>query len=409
MDAALAAQNRPVLLATGATIVTVAPMFLVGAQAVQIDHDLGLGPGPLGIAVSFFFGFTAISTAVLGRAVQRFGVRRSLQVVMGLNAVSLLGTAVSRSVVELAVVLAIGGLANGGVHPAANALLAHGGSQRRLGLALGIKQSAPSAASLVAGLAVPAVALTLGWRWSFVGCALVSVVLIWVARSISPSLSPSPASRSGAPAKFVSGRALLVLAVAACFGSMAGNSLGVFLVDYGVSAAGLAPGLAGVVLAVASVVAVAVRIYCGSLADRSRRASAAVNLALAMVAVGAVGHLLLAAARPWMFVAGSLIAYGVGWGWSGLLHYAVVSLHPAGAARATGLLMTGFATGSFAGPLLLGQVASALNYRSVWLCTTGFSFVAAAVMLVASHALRRLPDDTEIGARASREGLLRAQ
>jgi MFS family permease len=330
------------------------------------------------------------------------------------NALALLGIAASRSVVELAAALAVGGLANGSVHPAANALLARGGPQRRLGLALGIKQSAPSAASLAAGLAVPAVALTLGWRWSFVACAMLSLLLIRPAQSISRTLT-APASRhAGRPAgpagaTSVGGRALLVLAVAACFGSMAGNSLGVFLVDYGVTAAGLAPGLSGVVLALASVVAVGVRIYSGSRADRTSRASGAVNLALAMVAVGAVGHLLLAAAQPWTFVVGSLIAYGIGWGWSGLLHYAVVALHPAGAARATGLLMTGFATGSFAGPLLLGQVASALGYRSIWLFTTGFSFVAAAVMFVAATALRRLPGDAELGAHASEANLLSAQ
>ena len=56
---------------------------------------------------------------------------------------------------------------------ASNLTLARYVPAHRLGLSFGIKQSAIPLATLLAGAAVPAVALTVGWRWAYViGAAL---------------------------------------------------------------------------------------------------------------------------------------------------------------------------------------------------------------------------------------------
>lgn len=49
----------------------------------------------------------------------------------------------------------------------------------RLGLSFGIKQAAIPLATLLAGAAVPAVALTLGWRWAYgIGAVLALAALL---------------------------------------------------------------------------------------------------------------------------------------------------------------------------------------------------------------------------------------
>ncbi|MEL0195287.1 MAG: MFS transporter, partial [Acidimicrobiaceae bacterium] len=85
--------------------------------------------------------------------------------------------------------LAIAGLCNAAAQTAVNLGLAQAGLPR-LGLAIAVKQSGMPAASMLSGLAVPAIALTLGWRWAFVGAATVALVaLIGVQRTISSSAS----------------------------------------------------------------------------------------------------------------------------------------------------------------------------------------------------------------------------
>ena len=75
----------------------------------------------------------------------------------------------------------LGGLGNAISHPATHLLLAREVSQNRQGLAFGIKQAAIPAATLIAGLAVPLVATTVGWRWAFAGgAALVLCVALLV-------------------------------------------------------------------------------------------------------------------------------------------------------------------------------------------------------------------------------------
>ena len=55
---------RPRRAATGALTTTIAcsvPVFLVGGLAVQISQELGFSPAGLGLAVSAYFGASALA------------------------------------------------------------------------------------------------------------------------------------------------------------------------------------------------------------------------------------------------------------------------------------------------------------------------------------------------------------
>ena len=89
--------------------------------------------------------------------------------------------------------LGVAGLANAVAQPAINLFMADQVPIDRQGLAFGIKQSAIPGAILVSGLALPALALPLGWRATFAICGGLVLVVALVARQRRPRLSrPRP-------------------------------------------------------------------------------------------------------------------------------------------------------------------------------------------------------------------------
>jgi MFS family permease len=156
---------RPVLNAISVVTVGVMPAFLLGGLAVQAREELGFGADALGLAVALFFASSAVASPTAGRVVERLGASLGMRVTAVGAALSMLGVAlVARSWLALVACLVLGGLSNALSHPSSNLSLARQVPEGRQGLSFGIKQSAIPAATLLAGLAVPLVATTVGWR-----------------------------------------------------------------------------------------------------------------------------------------------------------------------------------------------------------------------------------------------------
>jgi MFS family permease len=378
--ASSSSERRALGAAIAVTTACVLPAFLTGGLAVQMRAELGFGVGALGIAVSAFFVSSAASSALLGRVVERLGSGRGMVAAAVVSALSLLGIAVvARSWAHLVGFLVLGGVAHAGAHPATNLLLAGKVRRGRQGLAFGLKQAAVPAATLVGGLTAPLIGLTVGWRSGFLLGSLVALAVgVVVARD--EGWRPLPAARSAPGSARIA--PLLLPALGVGLGAAAGVSLAAFLVDAGV-AAGLREGAAGVLLAAASIAAVGVRVAAGWLADRRPRGR--LRAAAAMLVLGACGFVLLAAGLPGVpFVAGSLLAFGAGWGWPGLFNFAIVDLHRDAPAAATGITQTGTYVGSAIGPLAFGLVVEHGSYRAAWLCSAALA-LGAAVALVSSR------------------------
>src|SRR5215207_3876534 len=67
---------RPLRAGSGAVATTIAcvlPVFLVGGLAVQMGDDLRFSPAGLGLAVSLYFGVSALASVPSGRLVERYG------------------------------------------------------------------------------------------------------------------------------------------------------------------------------------------------------------------------------------------------------------------------------------------------------------------------------------------------
>jgi predicted MFS family arabinose efflux permease len=375
--------TSPVRAATAALTTTIAvsvPVFLVGGLAVQIGHDLDFSPAGLGLAVSAYFGVTALASVPAGALVERYGSTTVSRCGIALSAVALAAIAVgARSLWSLIAILALGAGGNAAGQLSSNTSLARHVPVRRQGLSFGVKQAAIPISTLLAGAAVPTVALTLGWRWAFA----LAAVLAAAALLLVPKDSDAGRRRPG-PAEERATGALIVVGLAATLAAGSANALGTFLVDSAV-ARGIAPGPAGLALTLGGAVCLLARIAGGWQADL--RPGRQVGVIAGLLACGAVGLGLLAVAGTPALITGVVLGFGLGWSWPGLLNFAVVRLHPQAPAAATSITQTGVFAGGCAGPLALGAVAEGVGYPAMWTTGAVAMVAAGALMLVGGRML----------------------
>ncbi|MFF5080700.1 MFS transporter [Actinoplanes sp. NPDC000266] len=374
--------SRAVAGALTTTIAVSVPVFLVGGLAVQIGDELGFSPAGLGLAVSAYFGVSALASVPAGALVERYGAAPVSRAGIALASASLLGVAIFASALwSLIAILALGAAANAMGQLASNTSLSRHVPARRQALSFGVKQAAIPISTLLSGASVPIVALTIGWRWAFV----LAAALALAALLLVPSDSPPAATSTSTQAKRATG-ALIVIGLGATLASGAANALGTFLVDSAVTR-GIAPGAAGLTLTLGSAVCVAARILGGWLADR--RPDNQVGVIAGLLVCGAAGLALLAVPGTLPLIAGVVLGFGLGWCWPGLMNFAVVRLHPQAPAAATSITQTGVYAGGCIGPLGLGTVASTTSYPVMWSVAATSMLTAAALMLLGSNLLRR--------------------
>ena len=388
----------PIAIASGATSLGVLPVFLLAALAVFMRSDMGFTESALGTTVALFFASSAAGSVPMGRLSERIGASRTM--VLGailtglcLGSIGLLATRWA----HLALAMAIGGLGNATAHLASNLSLARVVVPSRQGLAFGIKQASIPVASFVAGVSVPALGVTAGWRPAFVAAAIATVLFaVTVSRTLG-AREPAVAKAKGAKvAARIPTLPLTMLAIGVGCGAAAMNSMGAFLVEFGV-ATGLDAGDAGRLLAFGSVAGVMARILIGWQADLRPHARHLLLVA-GLLAAGAVSFGLfgLSGTGPLLLVA-TVLAYGAGWGWSGLFFFAVVRLNPEAPAAATGVTMGGIFVGGVLGPAGFGMIVERFGYTTAWLVgalilLTGSAFIAAGRATLLAARGRGGPD-----------------
>ena len=304
------------------------------------------------------------------------GARKGTALAAVLSILSLTAVGLAQSPVWLMAGLAIGGLGNAVAQPSANLGISEFVTEQRLGRRVR-HQAVLHPGGDAAGRAGraghrPGVRLALGGgRRGGAGDRAADLVA-----------GHRPRRRGTAPGRPRAARrdkglprgGLVVLTLGGFLGSAAATSTGVFLVDSAV-ASGVAPGTAGFLFAACSVLGLTSRVGFGWLADRHADRSRYLFIAN-LLAGGAVGYGLLATGRIPLVVAGSLLAYGMGWAWTGLFHFAVIKDNRAAAASVTGFVQTGLSLGAATGPLVFGIVAQTFSYTAAWLTAGVLSLLA---------------------------------
>ncbi|MCA9826112.1 MAG: MFS transporter [Dehalococcoidia bacterium] len=382
--------RAPAALAVGVTLCGSLPVFLTGALSVQLRADLGFSASLLGVAVAAYFAVSAVSSAYMGHAAQRIGLYRSMGIAAALACGSMLVAAAAFNYASLVVATSLAGLSNALAQPAANGVIIRDVPEGRRGLSFGIKQSAIPIATLTGGLAVPLVALTVGWRWAYllaaIGAAGTAILALRQDRDSGTEITrPMPAAKGG-----LEYRPLLVLSISAALGAAAATNLGSFVtasaVDLGASEAA-----AGLFLAGGSILGISMRLWSGWISDR--RVGDPLTLVAFLLAGGTVGYALMSVGWMWLFVPGVALAFGLGWSWPAMFQFAVSRRNPATAAAATGVTQSGVYLGGVTGPIVFGLIVDHGTYTAAWL-TAGTAAACAAVgitlgrrMLAATPAL----------------------
>jgi MFS family permease len=375
------------LIASAVLVVTVStlPAFITAAAIAQAGPDLGYGPQELGLLTSIYFLTAAVSSSRVGSLVERIGWRRTMR----FNAVAaafmlIIIAAAVRNIWSLGLVLAASAAIYGAANPAANMALARHIPEDRRGLVFGLKHAGIPTASLLAGIAVPAVVLTVGWRWAYALGALIAVGVFWLIPTEPGRLFESV--RSARPREMTS-RWLAVLGLGSGFATLAAGILGTFHVDAAITY-GFNEADAGTLLAAASLTTIVARATYGYLADRSGANGLGFMIWLAVL--GALCFFVLGTTRSTWFAIVTLAAFATGWAWPGLLTYGVVRANAGRPAGSTAITQAGVFVGAGAGPALFGWLIENRSYQAAW-TVTGVSLLIAAALVgvVRLHGLPR--------------------
>ena len=360
-----------------ATVSTVLPGFLIGAMSVQVGAEMGVSEAAYGWGLGSFFGAAMLGSILLGRLSQRIGALSQTTLALGLSAAAQLAlAATARSFGAVIAFLVVAGLCNAANQASVNLALAQA-RLPRLGLAVSIKQSGLPTATLLAGLAVPALALTVGWRWAYVASAGFALASLMMARAAAGSSTPRAAA-TGASRPESSSRDLFGAAAVGAFLAFSAGSLNAWGVGSGVDA-GLGEGAAGLFLSLGAATGITMRLICGWLSDTMRARPFLVGGVTAMV--GSAGMALLALRSPGLHVAAMLLAFGAGWIWPVFTNFGIVRANPEAAGAATGVTQMGIYVGVFAGPLSTGWLIEHSGYPLMWLAVAASSVIGATIAI----------------------------
>ena len=362
----------------GATVLGVLPVFLVGGLAVDIRRDIPFSAGDLGLVVATFFAVSALFSMPGGWISEHIGPSGGILVGALAGFICSIGMATSASsLFDLALWVAIAGMGNGVTQPACNLALTRFVRPGRQGLAFGLKQASAPTATLLAGLSVPVIALTAGWRFAYVGSAA-AAMLLCLCVIIQPLDVERVAHRRQGRHNTAGQRPLIYLAIAGGLAAGAGNSLAAFLVLSSVEA-GASHAAAAMAFALGSACGIAARIVLGHVADGRQKAT--LPTVVSMMVLGSTGFGVLAVADTgWLRLIATLLAFGAGWGWPGLFVLAIVRAYPNAPAAATGVTQTGVYLGCVLGPLGFGMLVNLASYQVAWIATAGTLLVSAAIL-----------------------------
>ena len=380
-----AAPVQAVAASVACVTASVMPGFLAGALGSDIKAEFGIGDTGLGVALALTYIFAAVAIVHAGELSDRIGSRRSLMISMLVTMSGYLVVAlVARSFATLLVGLTVAGAGLTLAGPAAKVLVADHVLPRRQGLAFGVHMSAIPLGPLLAGLTVGVVGGTDGWRWPFLGGAvLAGVGMLLLPRERATAPSATRPAKDPAAGRFGHVRMgpLFVFAAAAMLASCSVVAAAAFFVVNS-EAAGISESTAGLLLSAASAGVIAVRITLGALADHFR--TGAVSTVAVLLTASAAGYALMAANTPWLYALGGQAAIILGWSWPGLMVLALVRIYPQAPGLASSFVIGGLNLGAVIGPVAFGAISDAAS-SSAALAVAAAWVLGAAVLSLSSR------------------------
>ncbi|WP_053384516.1 MFS transporter [Leucobacter celer] len=359
---------KAIAIAAAVTVVCSLPLYLIGALAPQINADLPLDASDVGAVLAGYWVAGALGSFVSVRWAGLLTDRAAMTISLAIVAFGLLAAALfARQSWHLLALIGLTGFANGTGHSPANSQLQLRLPEGLQGLGFGIKQAAIPLASVIAGLSVPLLGATIGWRFAFAAgavlCIPISAVVLAAVRSepkpgvpgggASAPRMPGSVRRKAIRLSIVTLFAAGAFAAATTLATTAAD-----LRDWPIETAALA-------LAGASLVGAICRVIASAIPGLSLRQ--AWGLLLLILALGAAGMLIMSIPIPAAFYLGMLLAQGPGWAWPGIMHFVGARLAEGHVGAVTGVIQGMVSISSALVPLLTGALLVGFGVTFSWI------------------------------------------
>jgi sugar phosphate permease len=365
-------------------------VLAVAPLSTFLLDGLGLSRVTVGLFLPAVYLGGVVMSLPAGWLTERFGVRWVLAIGLAVSGSSVALGALAPGLVGLLALLVLGGFGFSILNPTTGRAVFDWFPAAERGLAMGIKQAGLTAGGIASALALPPLAVALGWRAALASAGAVSLACAVVVAAIYRDAGDHTAVRPGARPRLVDLAPVVrrpgvavVLGCGLALGVTQSGALG-YLVLFAREALGMSNVEAGRLLALAHLGGVAGRLGWGAVSDRvfggRRRPGLALNalIGAAGFAVFALGS---AVASPVSIAVAFVVGMGA-FGWVGL-YFALMA--EVGGARFAGL-MTGLGVifawgGVLLGPPLFGALVEVTgSYSAGWLTLAALAAAVAAVL-----------------------------
>jgi MFS transporter, ACS family, aldohexuronate transporter len=175
-----------------ATTINYIDRQVLGILAPTLQRELRWSETDYGAIVSWFSLAYGVGLLLMGRALDRVGVRTGFSFAIVVWSLAAMGHALARTVAGFSIARATLGLGEAGNFPGAIKAVAEWFPKKERALATGIFNAGSNVGAIIAPLAVPWIALTWGWRWAFIATGAIGFLwlLFWLAAYREPSAHP---------------------------------------------------------------------------------------------------------------------------------------------------------------------------------------------------------------------------
>lgn len=165
---------------------------VLGVLAPELQRVIGWNEIQYGDIVTAFTAAYALGLVLAGRFIDRAGTRMGYAIAIAAWSIATIGHSLARTVVAFAVARFALGLAESANFPAAVKTVAEWFPKRERALATGIFNSGANIGAMIAPVAGPWIAVSLGWPWAFVFMGALSAfwILPWLAVYQRPETHP---------------------------------------------------------------------------------------------------------------------------------------------------------------------------------------------------------------------------
>jgi predicted MFS family arabinose efflux permease len=367
-----------------ALVMAVGPLvhYALSALGPLLVAELDLSATAFGTLWFVTFGCAGSFTVAGGKLTDVFGPRYLLTGVFGTALLAVVVAAGASTYWWLLLAAALSGLAQSVSNPATNALISAEVAAARQGLVLGIKQSGVQASQFATGLALPSLALLLGWRVALLACGLVGLVGLVLTLRTVPQRPRAPKGASRGERARLSGTVRWMTFYAFVMGAVT-QATNVYLPLYAHQELGASVTRAGLVVAVLGGVGIVARLVWGSLASESGGVHGPLLCLAVLAALAMTAFYFARSTGEWlMWVGAGLFSFSA-LAANVLIMLALVrTVSREAVGRATGWTSLGLYAGFMVGPVSFGRIVDVASFGAAWLAACAVAACLIGTTLV---------------------------